>query len=85
MSDDEKAERFAKMMMEVGLSPTKPEDLEAAMNQEINPAYWDCVFPESCECRRRGYPQHEHIRCLVPAINATATELGWIPPYAIQS
>jgi hypothetical protein len=45
-------------------------------------AFADCVLPEACECLLRGLPLHEtHTKCLVPAINATAIELGWQPPY----
>jgi hypothetical protein len=44
-------------------------------------AYTDCVQPEDCACKARGYPQYDHTRCLVPGINALAIRLGWEPPY----
>lgn len=49
----------------------------------ITPAFPDCVLPDDCACRMRGYPNQNvpHAHCLVPAINATAISLGWTPPY----
>jgi hypothetical protein len=44
-------------------------------------AFPDCVLPDGCECLLRGYPKWEHVKCLVPAVNATAMRLGWEPPY----
>lgn len=47
-------------------------------------AYDDCVMPEACECRRRGFPRDGVTICLIPDVNAVAIELGWKPPYPDQ-
>lgn len=44
----------------------------------------DCALPpdEVCECGVRGVDDYGGAsKCLVPAINATAAELGWTIPY----
>jgi hypothetical protein len=51
------------------------------MPAESEPAFPDCVLPDYCPCRQHGYPQYEHEKCLVPAINEVAIKIGWDPPY----
>lgn len=46
-------------------------------------AFADCMFPNACECRARGYPKGDHVKCLVPGINATASAVGLEQPYSI--
>jgi hypothetical protein len=49
------------------------------------PAFPDCRFPGHCECAVHGHPiagnEHGNMKCLVPAVNASAAKLGWKMPY----
>lgn len=46
-------------------------------------AFFDCVFPNACECLARGYPHESvpHASCIVPTVNALALAIGWKQPY----
>lgn len=45
------------------------------------PQFSDCSLPSACECAKRIKPEWQYSRCLVPAINKAADDLGWQRPY----
>lgn len=57
------------------------EESAAESWERAVPAFPDCAIPGACECARRLKPDWGHKKCLVPAINKAADDLGWQRPY----